>query len=166
MKYFAVSDGETVLAERTREGVRVGDSHITFDVVPLGPDEAHFVFQEESARIVGVRTSDGWRIRLRGQDYRVELEGERARAIRELAGHDAAPVNRELLAPMPGLVVKVLVEPGQTVIAGDGLVVVEAMKMENELRAEADRVVGSVEVVAGDTVERNQVLIRFEDGTP
>ena len=68
---------------------------------------------------------------------------------------------------MPGLVVRVLVDPGQVVSAGTGLVVVEAMKMENELVAETDSTVSSVEIQEGATVNQNDLLVTFtrEDET-
>ena len=69
---------------------------------------------------------------------------------------------RELRAPMPGLVVRVLVEPGQRVSPGDGLIVVEAMKMENELRADAAATVETVSAQSGDAVDRDDLLITFE----
>jgi pyruvate carboxylase subunit B len=67
---------------------------------------------------------------------------------------------------MPGLVVRVQVEPGVRVSAGDGLVVLEAMKMENELKAPAGGVVKRVRVAAGEAVEKGQVLVDFEDSPP
>jgi biotin carboxyl carrier protein len=70
--------------------------------------------------------------------------------------------HHEARAPMPGLVVRLLVEEGQEVAKGDSLVVLEAMKMENEIRAEADGVVSSIHVSAGDAVTKNAVLIEFE----
>jgi biotin carboxyl carrier protein len=60
---------------------------------------------------------------------------------------------------MPGLVVKVQVEPGQQVAAGTPLVVLEAMKMENQLKAPAAGVVAEVRVLAGAAVEKGQVLV-------
>jgi pyruvate carboxylase subunit B len=63
---------------------------------------------------------------------------------------------------MPGLVVRVLVEPGQRVQAGSGVVVLEAMKMENELRAPSDATVGRVVVSPGTAVERGQLLVEFQ----
>ncbi len=65
---------------------------------------------------------------------------------------------------MPGRVVKVLVEPGDSVVASQPVVVVEAMKMENELRAAAAARVRSVEVTEGQAVEANAVLVTFEVG--
>ncbi len=69
---------------------------------------------------------------------------------------------KELRAPMPGRVVKILVGAGDSVAAGDPCVVVEAMKMENELRAPIDAKVASVHVSEGSSVEGNALLVSFE----
>jgi biotin carboxyl carrier protein len=68
----------------------------------------------------------------------------------------------EVHAPMPGLVVRVLVEVGQEVRQGQGLIVLEAMKMENEIRAEAAGVVNRIHVTDGDAVTKNAILLEFE----
>ena len=68
----------------------------------------------------------------------------------------------ELKAPMPGLVLSIMVQPGDSVVKGDGLMVLEAMKMENIIRTPADGIVKSVDVKKSDAVEKNQVLIKFE----
>ena len=68
----------------------------------------------------------------------------------------------KVVAPMPGKVLQVLVERGQTVAAGDGLVVVEAMKMEHRIAAEADAVVRAVHVAAGQMVDGGSVLIELD----
>ena len=64
-------------------------------------------------------------------------------------------------APMPGLVLSVLVEPGQTVKKGDRLLVLEAMKMENIIKAGGDGMVGQILVDKGQAVDKNQTLIEF-----
>ena len=69
---------------------------------------------------------------------------------------------RSIVSPMPGRIVKVLVKAGEMVAAHQGLVVVEAMKMENELRAPRAGRVTEVKVVDGMSVEANAVLVRFE----
>ena len=79
------------------------------------------------------------------------------------AGSTAARGPATLRAPMPGLVVRVLVEAGQEVAAGAGVVVLEAMKMENELKAPSAGVVGAIRVGAGEAVEKGQVLVEFRD---
>jgi biotin carboxyl carrier protein len=89
---------------------------------------------------------------------------ERTRHVRSLtsgAGQRRRPA--ALRAPMPGLVVRILVEAGQEVGIGAGLVVLEAMKMENELKAPAGGTVSAVQVRAGEAVEKGQVLVEFQE---
>ena len=65
-------------------------------------------------------------------------------------------------APMPGLILDILVEPGQEIAEGDSLLILEAMKMENVIKASGIGVVKSIEAAKGDAVEKNQVLIEME----
>ena len=93
----------------------------------------------------------------------VEVVDERARHIRSLASaRGRAARSGTVKAPMPGLVVRVQVEPGQTVGPGGGLLLLEAMKMENELRAPSGGRVRAILVEAGQAVEKGQVLVEFE----
>ena len=103
-----------------------------------------------------------WEISLGGSRIAADAVDERTRAIREMTGASEDAAERTVVAPMPGLVVKVEVEPGQHVRAGQGVVVVEAMKMENELKAPAEGVVARIEVSPGQTVEKGAVLIVLE----
>ena len=68
----------------------------------------------------------------------------------------------KLKAPMPGKVLEIMVETGQEIAKGEGLLILEAMKMENMLKSEQDGIVKSVNVSVGDAVEKNNVLIEFE----
>jgi acetyl/propionyl-CoA carboxylase alpha subunit len=98
-----------------------------------------------------------------GFRYEVEALDERTHTIREMsaaAGPPAGPA--PLKAPMPGLVVRVNVAAGDTVSAGQGLVVIEAMKMENELRAAAGGRVKAVHAVIGQAVEKGVLLVEME----
>ncbi len=104
-----------------------------------------------------------WSVETRGDRWEVEVLDERTRHIRGLtAGSARRRGPKTLRAPMPGLVVRVLVETGHPVTAGAGLVVLEAMKMENELKAPATGVVRAVRVEAGQAVEKGQELVEFE----
>ena len=103
-----------------------------------------------------------WQLHAGGRTLEAEVLDERARTIRALVRRSAAASGpRPLKAPMPGLVVKVEVGEGDLVEAGQGLVVVEAMKMENELKAQGAGRVARVHVESGDTVEKDQVLVEF-----
>jgi biotin carboxyl carrier protein len=75
---------------------------------------------------------------------------------------DAGGSTTELRAPMPGRIVRILAQVGAAVVAGAGIVVIEAMKMENELAAPRSGTIRSVAVLAGDTVERDELLVEIE----
>jgi len=93
----------------------------------------------------------------------MEVLDERTRHIRSLtSGGNQTRGPAALKAPMPGLVVRVQVEAGATVAVGSGVVVLEAMKMENELRAASAATVRTVRVKPGEAVEKGQVLVEFE----
>jgi biotin carboxyl carrier protein len=101
-----------------------------------------------------------WALGAAGERFEVEVQDDRSKQIEALTGQGRRPAPSGVVkAPMPGLVVRVEVNPGQEVEAGTGLVVVEAMKMENELRAPQRGVVQQVHVRAGDRVEKGAPLV-------
>jgi biotin carboxyl carrier protein len=103
-----------------------------------------------------------WQLAFGQERFSVDAVDERTRAIREMTGGADDAVEKVVVAPMPGLVVKLEVEVGQAVKAGQGVVIVEAMKMENELKAPADGIVAKVLVTERQTVDKGAVLIVLE----
>jgi glutaconyl-CoA/methylmalonyl-CoA decarboxylase subunit gamma len=90
---------------------------------------------------------------------RVRVESERMRSVDRRGSPKSESGDRIIKSPMPGRVVRVLVSKGDAVRAGQGLVVLEAMKMENEVRARASGTIAQVHVDPGTTVDRNAVLV-------
>jgi pyruvate carboxylase subunit B len=116
-------------------------------------------------RVVVQRRQGRGRYTLWIDGYRFEAEAldERTRAIRDVSAAAAGPSGpAPVRAPMPGLIVRVNVKVGDTVQAGQGIVVMEAMKMENELRATAAGIVKSVDVAPGTAVEKGALLVALE----
>ncbi len=101
-------------------------------------------------------------VTVRGERIGLEVLDQRRLRLRSAVGGLAVEGEAEVVAPMPGKIVKLLVEEGQTVAEGDGVVVVEAMKMENELRAPRAGTVATLSIAEGDTVEGGTVLMRIE----
>ena len=112
-------------------------------------------------RIEPGRDSGNYNVTLRGRSYDIHIiDPKRLRSGQDAGahGHGAA----ELVSPMPGKVVRVLVEAGNTVEAGAGIIVVEAMKMQNEMKAPKAGVVISINAEAGATVNAGDVLAVIE----
>lgn len=104
-----------------------------------------------------------WEIELDGVRHRVVALNERARAIRDLTGAtSAASEPFDVVAPMPGLVIDVQVKTDDMVSGGQALIIIEAMKMENELKAHAAGQVKEVRVAAGQAVNRGETLVVIE----
>ncbi|MBP6016901.1 MAG: biotin/lipoyl-binding protein [Candidatus Promineofilum sp.] len=88
--------------------------------------------------------------------HKVEVQDDNQAVARPRSG------DGRVKAPIPGLIIRVLVEPGAAVRAGQALLILEAMKMENEIRAPFDGVVSSISTAVGQSVVRNQVLIEVQ----
>ncbi len=105
----------------------------------------------------------GFRLRSRGADLKVHVRRPRTAELARLMPEKLPPdTSRFLLCPMPGLVVKIAVAPGDEVQEGQALATVEAMKMENILRAERKAVVKSVNAAAGQSLKVDDVILEFE----
>jgi biotin carboxyl carrier protein len=117
-------------------------------------------------RVLARRGDDRGRYDVSVDGYRVALEAldERSRVIRELSGASARKSGpAHVVAPMPGLIVRINVSEGEQVRAGQGLIVMEAMKMENELRAAAPGTVRKLLVSSGNAVEKGAMLLEMEE---
>lgn len=95
-------------------------------------------------------------ITIRGHRFRVAINDPRRWSPKRAGAHGAE--REDIIAPMPGKIVRLLVEPGQTVEAGQGVVVVEAMKMQNEMKARRGGRVAAIPVRAGETVSAGTIL--------
>jgi pyruvate carboxylase subunit B len=157
--------------------VDVDGTHVRLDGVELeaqlaalpGTSLYHLLLGGESWTVAAQPLDDvgQWALGVMGERVEVEVVDERARAAQALAGAGRTPpLSATMRAPMPGLVVRVHAAPGQRVEAGAGLVVVEAMKMENELRAPHAGAVETVHVAVGQTVEKGAPLVTIARPEP
>jgi len=103
-----------------------------------------------------------YEIQLAGQTFEVTVEDERTHLLEGLSKSGASSGIARVQAPMPGLVVNTLVAPGDSVTAGQTVVILEAMKMENDLPAPINGTIKEVRVHKGDTVDNGQILVTIE----
>jgi len=165
MKYIVLLDGQTIEVDVDGDRVIVdGRAHrATLSVIPGTPLRQLLIDGRPMTLSVEAVGRGRWALTPKGERWEMEVLDERTQHIRSLAGGgDQRRAAGVLKAPMPGLVVRVQVQPGDKVAAGAPLVVLEAMKMENELKAGAPGIVKSVRVAPGEAVEKGQVLVEFE----
>ncbi len=139
--------------------VGIGERRHRVELIPRS--DGTFVGIFASGRVLRSRIlpgKGGTRVRTRGQDFVLKLFDPREEAA--ASGISGGP--SEVSAAMPGRVIEVRVAPGDRVKPGDVLLILEAMKMQNEIRAESEGVVASLECAAGEAVESGAVLLRFE----
>lgn len=151
-----VDQGRVLVDGRPVEARLTGRPGEVVRALARGPQSRLFQATRGERRGEWVLTADGSRLAATVLD-------QRDRAIRKAAGGGAAGQRAGTLkAPMPGMVVRVLIDEGAQVVAGQGLVVVEAMKMENELKAPGPGLVRKVHVTPGSRVEKGSRLVDLE----
>jgi biotin carboxyl carrier protein len=162
MKYVAISEDREILIEILDE------HHITVDGVDYEIDFESVSEQtvysllanNYSYEALVYESEEGWQVLLHGSQYVLQVEDERERRLRaSLGGGPPENVDFHLRAPMPGLIVTVPVSEGQMVEKGDVLVVLESMKMQNQLKSPRSGKVSRVQVKPGDSVEQRDTLL-------
>lgn len=163
MRFVAEVERQTLPVEVTKVGgrfrVTVGEEVWEVDSRSPAPGVCSLLMGGVS-HVANVSEDRGFfLVDVDGESYRVRVEEETRYFIRTRGGVESDRGGQVLVAPMPGKVVHVAVSEGQPVKAGDGLVVIEAMKMENEFRASASGTVKEIKVRAGQTVNAGDILV-------
>jgi biotin carboxyl carrier protein len=165
MEYFVHVDGERLRVELRAGVLRVDGKEVEADLAPAsGSPVRSLRLAGRSLRVVPRRNGRGsWELDVEGVRREAEVLDRGQEAIREArkaAGVGTGP--QPLKAPMPGMVVRVEVAVGDEVEVGQGIAIVEAMKMENELRAAAPARVKAIHAREGMAVEKDMILVEFE----
>lgn len=163
MKYVTtVNDKEYTIEIVDNHHIRIGDRLIpvnfeavsgqpVFSLISDGKSYESFIYEGDE---------DHWQVLLRGRLFQAKVEDEREKRLRVAAGGGVSEGGEFLLkAPMPGLVVAVPIEEGQEVEKGQVLMILESMKMQNELKAPRAGRVERIRVKAGESVEQKQTLL-------
>ncbi|MGH7481496.1 MAG: acetyl-CoA carboxylase biotin carboxyl carrier protein subunit [Longimicrobiales bacterium] len=168
MRYFVTLADRTFVVDLEGDDVRVDGEPVDADLGRVADSGfRHLLLDGESFPLVARRGEEqgSWELHVGGQRWTLDVVDERTRAIRAMTGAAAGPKGpRPIRAPMPGLVVRIEVAIGDDVAQGDGVAIVEAMKMQNELRAESAGRVAKIHAAAGQAVEKGALLVEFEAG--
>jgi biotin carboxyl carrier protein len=162
MKYVTSIDGHEYVVDIIDEH-HVSVDGITYDVdfMPVGDQPVYsLVVNGTSVEAHVYPNEDLWQVLFRGTLFTACVEDEREKRLKAaLAGRVAEQQEFYLKAPMPGMVVSIPVQEGQVVKKGDVLVILESMKMQNELRSPRDGKVARLRVKSGDRVEQKDTML-------
>jgi biotin carboxyl carrier protein len=136
------------------------------DMVPIDDRHFHLLSGGKSYRAELVSANHNrklFTIKINGSKYQVQLADAYDQMVERLGlGVVAAKAVKDIMAPMPGLVLQIMVKAGEEVQEGQTLLILEAMKMENVIKAAADGIIAQVEVSQGTAVDKGQLMIKME----
>ncbi len=162
MKYITtINDQEFIIEVSNDNQVTVNGEtcQVNFDMVSDQPVYS-LLLDGKSYEAHVYEDEDGWEVLLQGTLYPATVVDEREHRLRSAFGSSAEQTGEFYLkAPMPGLVVDLPVEDGQEIKEGQVLLILESMKMQNELKSPRDGVVSRIRVKEGENVERRQTLL-------
>ncbi len=147
------------------KNVKVGDTEFEMELIENKAGQVQLIMPDKILYPVIEKgdTAKSVKVRLNGEAYDLELK-DHFDLLLEKLGMDKmmTTAQADLKAPMPGLVLEILVTPGQEIKKGEALLVLEAMKMENVIKASNDAMVKEIKVSPKEAVEKNHVLITFD----
>lgn len=163
--YKATVNNKTFDIETAEAGFLVNGENVAWDLVKINDTTFHILYQNKSYTAELVKTdreSKTFSFKINGRTYPVTLKDKFDLLLEKMGLNNAAgsKVNN-VKAPMPGLIVDLKIQAGDSVKQGDALLILEAMKMENILKSPGEGVVKNLKVKKGDSVEKGQVLVEF-----
>ena len=164
MIYEVRVEDSTFEIEITSDLVRINGESVLVDLATLEKTNDYSLIQDGISRPIQAlkRGRGAWDILYNKRRFYVNVLDRLGRAIKAVELQESEVQHPEaIIAPMPGTIVSVEVEEGESVEAGQGLVIVEAMKMENEVRAQAAGCVQVIHVASGDAVEKGKILVEL-----
>lgn len=167
MKY-KVSDTKEQTVEVTLEGDQIflNGELVELDLANISSEKYHVLKNNKSYNIQILEADlvqKTFKIQVNDQVFQLNLEDALDQQLRDMGmSKTVSDKVDKIHAPMPGLVLKILVKPGQEVKKGDSLIILEAMKMENIIKSVGNGIVQNILIREKDAVEKNQVLIEME----
>ena len=162
MKYATTLNDKTYIIEINDDRhVTVDGAQYALDLTQLGGQSLYsLLLKGDSYEAFVEEGEEGWQVLLRGVLYEMRVADERAERLKKASGGMMAGSGEyKLKSPMPGLIVAVPVVEGQAIKKGDNLIILESMKMQNELKSPRDGTVSRIKVKAGESVEQKQTLL-------
>ncbi|OAQ38435.1 acetyl-CoA carboxylase biotin carboxyl carrier protein subunit [Pedobacter psychrophilus] len=145
------------------EVINLNGNDLSLDMVNLGNNKFHIIKNNKSytAELVDKNLAEKtFKIKVNNNIYDIKAKDQYDELLKDLGLENLNAIKlKEIKAPMPGLVLKILINEGDEVRKGENLFILEAMKMENMIKAPADIIIKKLYIKSGDKVEKNQILV-------
>lgn len=164
--FKAIVNQQTFTIHSEQSATIIDDQPLDWDIVEISKNHFHILYKNRSynAEVLSADyQAKSFLLSLNKKQIVVNVKDRFDMLLEQLGMTDAKSTKvNDLKAPMPGLIVAIQVQVGESIKKGDSLLILEAMKMENVLKATGDGKVKSIKVNSKQNVEKNQVLIEFE----
>jgi len=164
MKFQATIDGKELTFEIRKSGqqitIQLDGSTENWDFIRLSPHSYSILTRGKSHYLSITEQSDGYKVVIDQRTYQVQIKDETDLLLEQFGMEDTSTGSHgQIRAPIPGLVSVIFVESGQIIEKGDKLIILEAMKMENEINSSMSGTIEKVAISQGQSVEKNALLI-------
>jgi biotin carboxyl carrier protein len=163
--YQSKVNGKSFEVISTDDKFTINGKPFQWDLTRISEGNFHIIYQNKSYRAEVVKadkTTKTFQLKINNKIHTVELKDKFDLLLEKMGmANGASAKMNNIKAPMPGLVIDMKVKAGDVVKAGDALLILEAMKMENIIKSPGDATIKNVKAKKGDTVEKGQVLIEF-----
>jgi biotin carboxyl carrier protein len=166
MSQLTVNEKHRFNIEQKDEKTFIDSKEFVFDLKQIKDNIFHILHENKSytAELVSINQQEKKaKVKINGNEYDVSLQDKYAELLETMGmNHSTKNSIPALKAPMPGMVLDILIKVGDQVNKGDSLLILEAMKMENIIKSSTTEIIKSIEIEKGSTVEKVQLLLTFE----
>ncbi len=163
--FTARIEGQEFTVEHDDDGTVTVNGRVVAAARIVAGDARHLRIGSRSYDITSLRKEEengSYHLLLNGMSLHIEIEDERAALLKSFGGEKSTKVHSAVLrSPMPGKISRLMVKEGELIEAGQGVLILEAMKMENEIKSPAAGIVKAIRVAESDAVEKNAILIEI-----
>jgi biotin carboxyl carrier protein len=155
----------TIEVSKTDEGYTIDGKPVNTDLITVSKNQFHLILDDKSYEITILEKDQlqgNLLLQINNRKFRTHHTFKLEELLKSMGMEAGKKKHKDIKAPMPGLVLDVLIREGQEVKEGDDLVILEAMKMENALKAPHAGIIGSVSVQKQSKVDKNQVLLSYK----
>jgi len=160
-----IIDNNPFNIEKTDGTLLIDNDEATYDLLKNGDNGYHLIYNNQSFNIKVLNKdnhSGELTLKINGRVISTQLQNKLADLLKKMGMDNNKKKLKDLKAPMPGLVLDIMVKEGEEVTEGQELIVLEAMKMENAIKSPQDGIIDKIQIDKQDKIDKNHTLLSFQ----